>query len=157
MKKLVLILGLCLSLGANARAEDNSFKDCDFIIYNKCISCNTPYAFEVGYDVNCTSVCPNRDVLHEGSGYYSRKFCFLKQCPDDKPYRHSDGSCYSSIIINVRRVSRYFMKMSVFLVMKPKTFQFQKLNAVNVQIVNTSILNNGIVENVFYRVRPINL
>lgn len=94
MRNFAFILGLVLSLGANARADDNSFKNCDFIIYNKCISCNTPYAFEVGYDVNCTSVCPNRDVLYEGSGYYSRKFCFLKQCPDDKPYRHSDGSCY---------------------------------------------------------------
>ncbi|MBQ8482633.1 MAG: hypothetical protein IJ532_08925 [Alphaproteobacteria bacterium] len=94
MKKFVLILGLVLSLSANASAENNSFKDCDFIIYNKCISCDTPYAFEVGYNSNCTMVCPNRDVLYEGVGYYSRKFCFLKQCPDDKPYRDSDGSCY---------------------------------------------------------------
>ena len=92
MQKFTLILGLFLSLCANAQAED--FDSCDFVIYNKCISCDIPYAFEVGYDSNCTEVCSNRDVSVEGSGYYSRKFCFLKQCPDDKPYRHSDGSCY---------------------------------------------------------------
>ena len=73
MKKFALILGLILSLCVNAWAEDISFKDCDFIIYNKCISCDTPYAFEVGYNSNCTAVCPNRDVSIDGVGYYSRR------------------------------------------------------------------------------------
>lgn len=94
MKKLPLVLGLVLSIYTTVRAEDNNFKNCDFVIYNKCIHCDIPYAFEVGYDTNCTSVCPNRDILADGVGYYSRKFCFLKQCPNDKPYRDSDGSCY---------------------------------------------------------------
>lgn len=94
MKKLIMFLGLILCLSTNARADNNNFKDCDFVIYNKCISCNTPHAFEVGYEANCTSVCPNRDVLTDGVGYYSRKFCFLKQCPEDRPFRDHDGSCY---------------------------------------------------------------
>ena len=93
MKKF-LILGLFFIFNVKVQAKDNNFKNCDFIIYNKCISCNTPYAFEVGYDTNCTAVCPNRDVLTNGVGYYSQKFCFLKQCPEDKQFRDYDGSCY---------------------------------------------------------------
>lgn len=90
MKYFILISGLIWLQYSNVYADVK----CDFIIYNKCISCDTPYAFEVGFDANCTEVCPNREVYAEGSSYYSRKLCFLKQCPDDKPFRDHDGSCY---------------------------------------------------------------
>jgi hypothetical protein len=77
-----------------AYAGDKSSDKCDFIIYNKCISCDTPYTFEVGFDKNCIEICPNRDTYTIGTGYYSHTYCFLKQCPTDRPYRSNDSSCY---------------------------------------------------------------
>ena len=94
MKKFAVILLVSLFLCVAVKAEKTDFRNCDFIIYNKCVSCSTPYAFEVGFEHNCTKVCPNRTILTEGSGYYSRMFCHLKQCPLDKPFRAHDGSCY---------------------------------------------------------------
>ena len=94
MKKFIMFLSILFGFISNIYADDNHLKNCDFIIYNTCVSCYTPYAFEVGFEQNCTEICPNRKTSVEGSGYYSRTYCFLKECPIGKPFRYHDGSCY---------------------------------------------------------------
>ncbi len=93
MKYLLLIT--CLFLAFNAEAKN--FSGCDFIIYNQCVMCDEPLAFEVGDKKNCTNRCPSRKVnfAYSGSGY-NRINCELKECPADKPYKNEVGSCFAS-------------------------------------------------------------
>ena len=72
-------------------------KDCDFIQYNQCYSCDEPLAFSVGSAESCTYLCPNRTVNTEGSGSAWTSYnCALKECPQDRPYAARNGSCFST-------------------------------------------------------------
>jgi len=97
MRKLFFIIAL-LFLSAPVAAEniiEDKFENCDFIIYNQCIHCDNPFAFEVGFEENCTNVCPNRTTNIHGSGSLRKQInCALKKCPQELPYRDKDGSCY---------------------------------------------------------------
>ena len=71
-------------------------KDCDFVQFNKCQSCESRFAFTVGSDESCSFLCPNREVNYEGSGSsVIRRNCALKICPENFPYKSSYGNCFS--------------------------------------------------------------
>lgn len=89
--KYFLIL-ICFSLATTANA-----RECDFIQFNKCRSCDTPLAFNVGSDEACKFLCPNREVNYAGSGSQETlRNCALKKCPPEFPFSAQNGSCFSS-------------------------------------------------------------
>lgn len=75
-----------------------SFADeCDFIRFNECTSCHSPYAFPVSGAEICRSLCPEREFKKRsvGNGIFF-KTCSLKKCPDNLPFQSVYGSCFKT-------------------------------------------------------------
>lgn len=88
----VILYTIALLFGTKAIASE-----CDFIQYNHCFSCDEPLAFSVGSEESCSYLCPNRTVNTEGSGSAWISYnCALKECPKDRPFVATNGSCFAS-------------------------------------------------------------
>ena len=70
---------------------------CDFIQYNKCVSCDSLYVFEVGSDETCSYLCPNREINYVASrNSFIVRNCALKNCPNNAPFKSKYGNCFVS-------------------------------------------------------------
>ncbi len=91
MRIFLLLLTGMLSISSAYAGE------CDFIQFNRCESCDSRFAFEVGSDEACAYLCPNRETNYEGSGSSVLRInCALKECPKEFPYKSPYGSCFAT-------------------------------------------------------------